>query len=126
MVQHVGASPALLASTAGSPDPHTHLISYLQVASTDKICTVCRLKIKRFYSFRVMCLKSDARIRQASIGNDVSVVRPEMDDPVRSYKRQKRMEPAIIFDLQVNKNRIFVKVFYKKKEILMLHCDAVS
>lgn len=37
-----------------------------------------------------MCLRSDARIRHASIPSDVSIYRPEHADSVRSYKRVKR------------------------------------
>ncbi|XP_034236204.1 zinc finger and SCAN domain-containing protein 21-like isoform X2 [Thrips palmi] len=66
------------------------ILTTIKVAPTDKVCTVCHQKIKNFYSFRVMCLRSDARIRQASIPSDVSVYRPEHTDSVRSYKRVKR------------------------------------
>ena len=50
-----------------------------------------------------MCLKSDARIRQASVAKDVSAFRPETDDAVHSFKRQRRIETASTFDLQVCK-----------------------
>lgn len=77
------------------------ILTTIKVSPTDKLCVTCHFNIKKFYSFRVMCLRSDARIRQASIPRDVSVYRPEHNDSVRSYKRVKR-EPENSFSFQSN------------------------
>ncbi|KAK3914996.1 Zinc finger protein 782, partial [Frankliniella fusca] len=65
------------------------ILTTVKVAPTDKICTVCRLKVKRFYSFRVMCLRSDARIRDERLRKGVTISPAETGDSIRSYKRKR-------------------------------------
>ncbi|XP_026292553.1 zinc finger protein 133 [Frankliniella occidentalis] len=66
------------------------ILTTVKVAPSDKICTACRLKVKRFYSFRIMCLRSDARIRDERLRKGVTISRAEPAESVRSYKRVKR------------------------------------
>jgi len=71
---------------------HFHI--FPQVAPSDKVCPMCRINVKNFYDFRIMCVQSDARIKgfaakMAATPENLTVIKS--DQVVRSYKRIRRI-----------------------------------
>lgn len=66
------------------------ILTTVKVAPSDKICPGCRSKVRAFYAFRVMCLRSDARIRGSALKGNNAIGDIEPLEPIRSYKRQRR------------------------------------